>query len=131
MDDLSPWTRWLFVACLLAAVGAACWSLLGPGKQTVASWRVDGPVAPGATEVPLLVTEQACASGQSAEGRITRPDVDVSEDAVTVTIRVRQRSDSEDCPSNPETPYLLRLDEPLGGRTLLDGGTRRPATPEE
>ena len=30
------------------------------------------------------------------------------------------------CPSNPPTPYTLRLDRPLGDRTLADGGTIPP-----
>lgn len=79
--------------------------------------------------MPLLVTERECASGASATGRFQEPDVDYRANTVVVEIRGEQRSNSEDCPSNPETPYLLRLDEPLGDRMLLDGGMRPPALP--
>lgn len=101
----------------------------GHPATTVATWRVDGPVDARATELPLLVRERACASGQSAEGRIDDPDVDYRRDSVVITVEVRQRSSSEDCPGNPETPYLLRLEEPVGDRRLLDGGRRPPAPP--
>lgn len=129
MNDMSAWTRWIFLGCLVAVAGGIYWFSFGPGATSVAEWRVDGAVGPETTEVPLLVNESACASGQSARGRIQEPDVDYRTDAVVVTIRVEQRSGSEDCPSNPDTPYLLRLDEPLGNRTLLDGGKRPPAPP--
>jgi hypothetical protein len=127
---MSAWVRWSFVAVVLMAVGWAFWFGLGPGKASVADWRVDGTPDPAATEVSILVHENACASGQSADGRIQEPDVDYRRDAVVVTVRVRQRSSSEACQGNPDTPYILRLDEPLGDRMLLDGGTSPPAPPD-
>lgn len=61
-----------------------------------------------------------------ARGRIEEPDVDYRAEAVAVTIRVKQRSGSEDCPGNPDTPYLLRLDEPLGEHHLWTAGRDHP-----
>lgn len=120
-------TRWLYVLAVLGLVGWAVWGGLGPGQTSVASWEVSRPVDETVTTVPLLIREQACASGRSAEGRIEAPEVDYRQDAVVVTIRVQKRSDSEDCPGNPDTRYVLRLQEPLGKRPLLDGGQRPPA----
>lgn len=92
MNDMSAWTRWIFVGCLLAGMAAIYWFSFGPGKTSVATWRVDGTVEPETTELPLLVTETECASGASATGRIQEPDVDYRADTVVVPIRVEQRS---------------------------------------
>jgi hypothetical protein len=43
-----------------------------------------------------------------------------------VTIFVRRLEVPARCPGNPETPYTLRLERPLGDRTLADGGTIPP-----
>ena len=129
MNDMSPWTRWLFVAVVLLGTACAYWFNFGPGQTTVASWRVNGTVDPESKRVPLLVQEQECASGRSAEGRIREPDVDYRREAVVVTIRVRDRGGDQSCPGNPDTPFVLRLDEPIGDRALLDGGKRPPVPP--
>ncbi len=114
-------------------------------------WRVDGwggcnpqpdlppgvnlatfRVAPGAaldahvTEIEVLVTETACNSGQDARGRILPPQVISDVATVTVVMIVRARVGAMDCQSNPETPFLLELPEPLGDRALLDGSSVPP-----
>jgi hypothetical protein len=129
-DGMATRTRWIYALSVLGLVGWALWTGFGPGATSTASWRIDGSVDPAATEVPLMVNENACASGRTAEGRIEEPDVDYRRDAVVVTIRVRERSGDQDCPGNPDTPYVLRLDEPVGNRALLDGGQRPPAPPD-
>jgi hypothetical protein len=95
---------------------------VGPGLG-LASFRVapEAEPGPGTTEIPVLVTERACNSGQDARGRIVEPQVIVGGDAITVVFAVRPREGEHECPSNPETPHLLVLPEPLGNRTLLDG----------
>jgi len=70
-----------------------------------------------------VVLEKACASGDSAEGRIHKPEIEYEEDAVIVTVRVRPKGGFQECPANPPTCYLLELDEPLGSRVLLMGTT--------
>ena len=127
---MSAWTRWLFVGSVLAVLAVAFWFGFGPGKSSVAVWEVQGAYRPADTELSLLVNENACASGTSAEGRIQKPDVEYRSDSVVVTIRVRQRGSSESCPGNPDTPYVLRLEEPVGNRQLLDGGQSPPGPPQ-
>jgi hypothetical protein len=56
-----------------------------------------------------------------ADGRIVEPTIVAGDDIVTVILAVRPRRGAHDCQSNPETPFLLELPEPLGERTLLDG----------
>ncbi|MGI8999064.1 MAG: hypothetical protein ACR2GO_05090 [Candidatus Limnocylindria bacterium] len=89
----------------------------------MASFRVAPGVAldPEMTEIGVLVTEQACNSGEDAQGRILEPEIIGGADSVTVVFAVRPRGGGQDCQSNPETPFLLTLDEPLGDRQLLDG----------
>jgi hypothetical protein len=43
-----------------------------------------------------------------------------------VAVFVRPLQGPNNCPSDPETPYTLRLDRPPGHRTLADGGTIPP-----
>jgi hypothetical protein len=100
---------------------------VGPGLG-LASFRVtqDVELGPEVTEIPVLVTERACNSGQDARGRIVQPRIVLGDQAVTVVFAVRPRGGDQDCPSNPETPHLLVLPEPLGDRTLLDGSEIPP-----
>jgi hypothetical protein len=71
----------------------------------------------------VLVTEHACNSGEDARGRITVAAIDEDDDSVTVTLAVRPRGGAQECPSNPETPFVIELSAPLGDRALLDGSS--------
>jgi hypothetical protein len=97
---------------------------------SVATWWIDpAHAAPTAksTTIHALVREQACASGQSAEGRVEAPIIKLDAASITVTYRVRGRQGTgQDCQGNPTTPIELTLPEPLGNRTLLDGGSDPP-----
>ena len=95
----------------LAPPGAARWALLP-----------DAQIGPETAEFTALVTEVACASGQSSEGRIVGPDISYTGESVTITFAVRGIGEAN-CPSNPPTPVVVTLEEPLGDRVLLDGGT--------
>lgn len=81
---------------------------------------------PSSRQVELLVTEQACASGRSAVGRV-RATVEKTSDEVRLIIGVA-RSDamSNDCQGNPATPFTADLGEPLGDRTLIDATVYPP-----
>jgi hypothetical protein len=95
-------------------------------------WSLDGPLDRASRRVSALVTEQDCASGSSAEGRIDEPKIEWSEDTAIITITVRSRTgpgELQTCPSNPPTPFTFDLPAPLGERTLLDGFHVPPAPP--
>ncbi|WP_432489644.1 hypothetical protein [Kineococcus sp. SYSU DK018] len=94
-------------------------------EAPVATWRVVEPPAPESTQVPLLVNEVSCASGQSAEGRIQKPEVAYQPEAVIITVRVEYAGGAQECPSNPDTPLTVELSEPVGARELVDGGQPR------
>jgi hypothetical protein len=97
-----------------------------------ATWALDpafpAPV-PGSTELHVLVWEQACSSSSPATGRMSAPIVEYGATTVTMTIGVRPRGGVQTCPGPPGTPALVELSEPLGSRTLLDGGHVPPAPP--
>jgi hypothetical protein len=47
-----------------------------------------------------------------------------------VTLAVVPRTGAQDCQGNPDTPFTLELDAPLGDRELLDGAHSPPAPPD-
>ena len=71
-------------------------------------------------------------SGRPADGRIVGPDVAGVNDLVLVTFAVRPLGgDFQTCPSSPASRVTADLGEPLGTRTLLDGGALPPREPVE
>lgn len=104
---------------------------LGP-----ATWAFD-PAYPrpdaATTELHILVWEQDCSGGAPTTGRMSAPVVEYAQDSVTITIGVRPvqlpPGTAVACPMPPGTPASLVLAEPLGRRTLLDGGILPPAPP--
>ncbi len=109
-----------------------------PPRSSQAQFSLDpeaGPPAPDATSVPLLVREVECASGLPADGRIRVEQITYGEDEVGVLLVVESPPGDQTCPSNPLTPFLLELDEPLAGRRITNIATdeiaRRPAIEPE
>jgi hypothetical protein len=101
---------------------------VGPGLG-IANFRVapHEQLTADTVEIDVLVTERACNSGEDARGRIVEPAIVAGADSVTVVFAVRPRLGvGQTCPSNPETPFLLVLPEPLGDRTLVDGSAVPP-----
>lgn len=101
-----------------------------------ATWALD-PQYPAPTETTrelhILVWERACSSGSPTTGRMSAPVIEYASVSVTITIGVRplqvEPGTLLTCPMPPGTPTSLRLGEPLGARTLLDGGHVQPAPP--
>jgi len=97
-----------------------------------ATWALDpafAPPGPDATELHVLVWEWACSSGSPTTGRMSAPVVVYGLETLTITIGVRPLGGNQTCPGPPGTPALVRLPQPLGDRTLLDGGHAPPAPP--
>lgn len=126
------------VAVLLFAV-AGCTALPNPSSSSSpppgfgpATWALDPtfpPPAADSTELHVLVWETACSSGRLATGRMSAPLLDFAESTVTITIQVRGVTGNQECPLPQGTPNTVRLTEPLGARTLLDGGRDPVGTP--
>jgi len=96
------------------------------GTVQPADWRLAPSFAPApdSTTLELAVSERACSSGHSADGRITA-NVVYSKASITVTVTVRSLGGAQTCPAPPPTPYTLHLTQPLGNRTIL-GATSNP-----
>ncbi|WP_369056593.1 hypothetical protein [Kineococcus terrestris] len=97
-----------------------------PPSAPVAQWRLAEAPRPEDTSLSLLVNETTCASGRSAEGRVQEPAVEYRPEGLTITVRVTQLGGAQSCPSNPDTPYTVQLEEPVGTRALLDGSIVPP-----
>jgi len=101
-----------------------------------ASWALDPTASapgPDSTVLHILVWEGTCSGGAPATGRISAPVVAYTVDTVTITLGVSALhvppGTALGCPMPPGTPAVLTLSEPLGHRTLLDGGSSPPAPP--
>ncbi|MEM7275930.1 MAG: hypothetical protein AAF547_22835 [Actinomycetota bacterium] len=79
------------------------------------------------TELLLLVSERACASGQPMGDRLLTPQVIEEADRVIVLFAAATQYGDQECPGNPLEPVTVALGAPLGERELLDGGAFPPA----
>jgi hypothetical protein len=87
------------------------------------SWRLDPAHEPKPEDTTLrvLVTEQAFASGQKADGRVLPPDLHLDDDQLVLTVFVTPRKGYQTGSRAPEAPVRVALPEPLGSRRLVDG----------
>jgi hypothetical protein len=90
----------------------------------------DNLPTPEQTDIALLVTERACASGQPMGDRLLEPQVIEEADRVVLVFAAAVKPGGAECPGNPSTSVTVTLAEPLGGRELVDGGVF-PAAPIE
>jgi hypothetical protein len=100
------------------------------GALNVPSVALDPAQSPTAeaTELALLVTESECNSGKAADHRVKLVALEETDTTVTVTIGVKARGGYQTCPGNPATPFTVKLDAPLGDRTIVDGTRGVPLT---
>lgn len=97
-----------------------------------ASWALDPAFespTPDSIELHILVWERRCSGGSLTTGRMSAAVVEYTSETVTITIGVRPLGGGRTCVGSPGTPALVRLAEPNGERTLLDGGHVPPAPP--
>jgi hypothetical protein len=94
-----------------------------------AQWWIDptaGAPTPASRTIHALVLEQACASGDTPQGRVEPPAIELADTTITVTFSIRHKVDGQDCHGNPPFAVELKLPEPLGNRKLLDGSATPP-----
>lgn len=121
VESRPRWVKWVVAAVVVAVVAVVVLDPFGTDPDPVAAeWEVDpdADLRPDAFAVPILVNERECASGRSAERRIV-VTVDYRPDEVEFHVGVRPRGGDQECPSNPTTPYIVELDEPLDGRPVV------------
>lgn len=98
---------------------------LGPARLAL---DPDAPPDPDGTELPILINERNCASGQAPIDREIVPIVTETDTSVTIIVLVAPVEGGAECPGNPWHPITITLAAPLGSRQLLDGH-EHPATP--
>jgi hypothetical protein len=94
-----------------------------PEGYNEVEWRLDPDAKapnPTSTEIEVLVHENACASGEPVGDRLVGPDVEVTANEVRVGFVAEAQEGDFNCPSNPETPVAIQLEEALGDRALVD-----------
>jgi hypothetical protein len=87
------------------------------------SWRLDPTheLEPDETVLRVLVTEQALAGGQRADGRVLAPDLHIDADQLVLTFFVTPQPGFQRGSPNPETPVRVAIPEAVGARRLVDG----------
>ena len=107
--------------------GQCHWAPLAPDGYGLAAWDLDGPTHPASHKLSLFANEVACASGLPPDDREVVPVVIGDDSNLTITVLVESVAGFAECPSNPDFPIEVDLDEPLGNRALFDGSEIPPA----
>ena len=114
-------------AWVLTALGTCALAVDVPGAGTASvTLDPDHLPEPASTQVHLLVTEKSCNSGQDAAGRVDVASLRETDTVIEMVLVIQPREGMQTCPSNPPTPYVLTLTEPVGDRTLYDASTVPP-----
>jgi hypothetical protein len=95
-----------------------------PDGLGAVDWELDPaspPPAAETTELHLLVTERACASGAEVGARLLGPEVVETDTTVRIAFAAIPLTGGQNCPSNPPTAVTVALSAPLAGRELRDG----------
>ena len=95
---------------------------LGNSLGIAADWKLSARTTKTTKLLRTLVTERACASGESAKGRLAKPKITYEADRIVITVGVKPLEGPQDCQANPATPLTITLAEALGSRTLFNGG---------
>jgi hypothetical protein len=92
-----------------------------------ADWVLDPSFAltPDTKSLHLIVTESQCASGLDPTGRI-RATVEESPTEARVRVIVNSVGGAAHCQSNPPTPFVVQLSQPLGRRVVVDAESGEP-----
>lgn len=96
------------------------------GRSPVGISAPPGRVEGGVTDPVVMVTEQECTSGRDPRPFLGEPQVVADDERVLVTMTSEALRAAATCQGNPSVPVTLHLDEPIGDRELLDGGTWPP-----
>jgi hypothetical protein len=112
------------------------WRVMGSGQcrpmlalrdTNPGEWRIapDENLHAGTTRFIAEVVELSCTGGASSEGRVRSPVIVYAPEYIVIAFSVEPLAGAElgSCIANPPTRIQVELDEPLGERDLLDGGS--------
>lgn len=93
-------------------------------------WWFRTPPAAVDREIAVFATDPTCASGRPTGDRLLPALVEESDNEIRIAFAATPLAGAQTCPSHPPTPRQVILNEPIGNRTVLDGGTwpARPPT---
>lgn len=95
-----------------------------------ASWAeiaaVPGGAEPDSSVVEVLVYERECTSARDPSPYLHEPVVIERDDTVTLYWTSDIPTGDQTCPGNPRVQRAVKLAQPLGDRTILDGSTWPP-----
>jgi hypothetical protein len=118
------WSVGAYGSCTLRAVP--------PPGFVSALWGLDPafPFTAEATELHILVDPEACTGGKLIAADRIQVGVAYVGDKVIVTVAARPPDGAQTCQltMGSSTPYVVKLDAPIGNRELQDGGPW-PAVP--
>lgn len=134
------WAAWWPGAARASAIAAVDRRSLAIGSADAPTTEVEARVGPAAwwldptaeaptaasTTIAAVVLEESCASGRSPEGRVELPAMELTGSDVIVTFSIRRLPGGQDCQGNAPFKVTFELPEPLGNRTLYDGGEDPP-----
>ncbi len=111
---------------LLMQAGPCTPRLVTDSDLAPADLSLPAEPAAEASSFDILVHERACASGQSAQGRIEVVELEETEDQVRLRIGVERREGDQTCQGSPPTQFRIELREPLGAREIVDASIVPP-----
>lgn len=89
------------------------------------SWDLASTPQRSAQRIDVLVTDPECSEAPLTVGQILPSTIHYGDQSVIVTIWIGRSAavdTARGCPGLPPLTYSIDLDEPLGQRTLFDGG---------
>jgi hypothetical protein len=115
------WPRSAIASVSLLAVAGALTSCGESSDSNTATWELDPEeqVTSVTTTLAAVVSRTGCSSG--VQGEPEAPEINYTESEIRITFRIRPRTDSGTCEGLPGVPYKIKLGEPLGDRSLVDG----------
>lgn len=106
-----------------------------PPDASVATWVIDPdarPIGFDATAFAALVTERACTGARSIAGLILPAVIEYEDREIVVRMFVEPLAPGfYNCPGNPPSRFVIQLEQPVRGRTLVDGNAQggQPTAP--
>ncbi|HEY5487889.1 MAG TPA: hypothetical protein VIK06_09590 [Candidatus Limnocylindrales bacterium] len=111
----------------VGAYGSCTLRSVPPPGFVSALWGLDPafPFTPGATELHILVDPETCTSGKAIAADRIQVGVAYVGALVMVTVAARPPDGAQSCQLTigSSTPYVVKLDAPIGNRELQDGGS--------
>lgn len=119
-----------FLAGAALTAGAATAILTISTDRVGAVWSIESEIGESSQIVPIRAAHPDCASWASLGGLVVKA-VETNE-TVTITATFPKHAPERPCDANGlSMPGSVRLNEPLGDRTVIDGHTGQdPATPD-